>query len=67
MQLTVNDNNYEIAEGAHLDALLAELDLTECRGVAVAVNAVVVPAANWRQHVLHNGDAVLVIQAAQGG
>ncbi len=67
MQLTVNDNAHETADGAHLDALLAELDLAARRGLAVAVNAVVVPAANWRHHALHDGDAILLIQATQGG
>ncbi len=67
MQLTVNDNQHETADGAHLDALLAELDLATRRGLAVAVNAVVVQAANWRRYVLHEGDAILLIQATQGG
>ncbi len=67
MQLTVNDQMQEIADGAHLDLLLHERGLTERRGLAVAVNANLVPAANWQAHVLHDGDVILIIQAAQGG
>ncbi len=67
MQLTVNDNPLETADGTHLAALLHELDLAERRGLAVAVNATLVPAANWGQHVLQDGDAILIIQATQGG
>ena len=67
MHLTVNDKKHETADGAHLDTLLAELDLATRRGLAIAVNGVVVPAANWAQYVLHDADAILVIQATQGG
>ena len=67
MQLTVNDEKREIADGTHLDVLLDELGMAGRRGLAVAVNAVVVPSAKWPQHLLHDGDVILLIQATQGG
>jgi sulfur carrier protein len=37
------------------------------RGVAVALNGVVVPRAAWTQTRLSAGDAVEIVQAKQGG
>jgi sulfur carrier protein len=36
-------------------------------GLAIAVNQSVVPAANWGDSVLQDGDELLLIQATQGG
>ena len=67
MTVRVNDKPRAIANAATLTHLLGELGLTERRGVAVAVNDVVVPRLTWSAHALAEGDRVLVIQATQGG
>lgn len=67
MNVTVNDEARNIPEGASLQTLIAELGLAEKSGLAVAVNAGVVPSARWSEHTLSDGDAVLLIQATQGG
>ncbi|MDQ8184766.1 sulfur carrier protein ThiS [Pelagicoccus sp. SDUM812002] len=67
MTITVNGTPRESTEGIALAALLAELELAATTGVAVAVNQEVVPATQWQQVVLSEGDQVLVIQATQGG
>ncbi|MCC2032828.1 sulfur carrier protein ThiS [Microbacterium allomyrinae] len=36
-------------------------------GIAVAVNAVVIPRPSWRGHELADGDAVEIVSATQGG
>jgi sulfur carrier protein len=49
-------------------ALLDALDVdSEARGVAVAVDAEVVPRAEWETHVVRDGDRVEVLIAVQGG
>lgn len=67
MKLNVNEEAREVPEGSNLQALLTQLGLESKAGLAVAVNLSVVPAAEWATQALSEGDAVLVIQATQGG
>ena len=67
MNVTVNDEVRDITEGASLQTLIAELGLAEKSGLALAVNGGVVPSARWSEHTLCEGDALLLIQATQGG
>ena len=67
MNIRVNDQPRSIALGATLLDLLRELALAERRGVAVAINDMVVPRAGWPTRALAESDRVLVIQATQGG
>jgi sulfur carrier protein len=57
------------ADGADTVADLVErhLQLREPAGVAVAVNATVVPRDRWAAWLLHDGDVVDVVTAVQGG
>lgn len=51
-----------------LPALLARLDVpADGRGVAVAVNGVIVPRAHWSEVRLEPGDEVDVVGAVHGG
>ena len=66
--ITVNGQPSEIAAGTTVKALLATLDVPpEGRGVAVAVDAEVVPRGAWETHVVADGAQVEVVTAVQGG
>ena len=68
MVIVMNGKKLDVSEGATLVALLRENHIAETtQGVAVAVNATVVPRREWSQVHLHDGDAVEVIHAVQGG
>jgi sulfur carrier protein len=67
MKLKVNSNIIELNEEHQLIALLKKLSLLEKNGMAVAVNAEVIPKKSWNQVVLHENDEVIIIEAAQGG
>lgn len=68
MNIMLNGKPVHLHEGATLGALLREHEITEkSDGVAVAVNAAVVPRRQWPEVHLHDGDAVEVIHAVQGG
>ncbi len=67
MTIRVNDKSHTVADAAPLVQLLGVLGVAERRGVAVAVNDEVVPRSRWPNHLLADGDRVLVIQATQGG
>ena len=66
MNVTVNGKPTELERGATVEAVLASLDLPD-RGVAVAVDAEVVPRGEWPAHELNEGARVEVLRAIQGG
>jgi sulfur carrier protein len=58
----------DLAAGLTVDALLDELALPQRdRGVAVAIDAEVVPRAEWPHHEIPDGARVEVLTAVQGG
>ncbi|HTB81982.1 MAG TPA: sulfur carrier protein ThiS [Opitutaceae bacterium] len=63
----VNDRPRSLAASPTLSALVCELGLAERKGVAIALNGVVVPRIEWPVRALAAADRVLVIQATQGG
>jgi sulfur carrier protein len=68
MRVLLNGAETELADGATVESALAELDLPGAgRGVAVAVDAEVVPRGQWPAHELHDGARVEVLRAIQGG
>lgn len=67
MTVHVNDRPRALADGAVLADLLGELGLAERKGVAIAIDDVVVPRSTWPTRPLADGERILVIQATQGG
>jgi sulfur carrier protein len=68
MNLVLNGRPAELPDGATVTDALAELDLPgEGRGIAVAVDAEVVPRGQWPATALHDGAHVEIVQAVQGG
>jgi sulfur carrier protein len=68
MKVVLNGAETELADGATVQAALASLDLPAAgRGVAVAVDAEVVPRGQWPARELHDGARVEILRAIQGG
>jgi sulfur carrier protein len=68
MKVLVNGEERRVHDGATVDALLDLLELAPGRrGVAVAVDAEVVPRSGWRERELTDGAHVEVLTAIQGG
>jgi sulfur carrier protein len=68
MRVVLNGEAAELADGATVQAAIESLDLPAAgRGVAVAVDAEVVPRAEWGKHELQEGARVEVLRAIQGG
>jgi sulfur carrier protein len=67
MKIHVNSNETDLNERDFLFTLLKKLNLEEKRGIAVAVNARVIPRKNWDDFELKENDQVIIIQASQGG
>ncbi len=68
MKVLLNGETAELSEGATVQAALESLDLPGAgRGVAVAVDAEVVPRTQWDATQLHEGARVEILRAIQGG
>ena len=68
MKVTVNGETTELTDGATVQAAVEALELPASgRGVAVAVDAEVVPRGEWETTELDDGARVEVLQAIQGG
>jgi len=68
MDIVLNGKKHAVPDGATLAALLRESKITDTTdGIAVAVNASVVPRRRWEEVHLRAGDTVEVIHAVQGG
>ncbi|MBM7365543.1 sulfur carrier protein ThiS [Gordonia hydrophobica] len=65
MELTVNGNTLTLDEALTVSQLLAHLDLPDC-GVAVAVDGIVRPKAEW-ETVLKPYAEIDILTAVQGG
>jgi sulfur carrier protein len=68
MRVIVNGEATELPDGLTVAAVLERLDVAGgTRGVAVAVDAEVVPRGEWAVRTLENGARVEVLRAIQGG
>ena len=68
MRVLLNGSEAELTDGATVQAAIDALDLPASgRGVAVAVDAEVVPRTEWDNHELTEGARVEVLHAIQGG
>jgi sulfur carrier protein len=68
MKVVLNGSVTDLAEGATVQNAVDALDLPAAgRGVAVAVDAEVVPRTQWQTHELNDGARIEVLRAIQGG
>ena len=68
MNVVLNGEPKQLQDGATIAAALDALDLPGAgRGVAVAVDAEVVPRGQWGNTELHEGARVEILRAIQGG
>ena len=68
MKVVLNGAVTELTAGSTVQAALEALELPASgRGVAVAVDAEVVPRGQWGDHELQEGARVEILRAIQGG
>lgn len=66
-RIQVNGEAHRVGETCSVAELLEQLDIRAQRGVAVALNAAIVPRSEWPTTQLKDGDEIEILQAAQGG
>jgi sulfur carrier protein len=67
MKVLLNGETAELSEDATVATAVEALDLPGGRGLAVAVDAEVVPRGEWDATRLHEGARVEILRAIQGG
>jgi sulfur carrier protein len=68
MRVVLNGAEAELSAGTTVASALESLNLpVAARGVAVAVDAEVVPRGQWAGTELHEGARVEILRAIQGG
>ncbi|WP_411273116.1 sulfur carrier protein ThiS [Daejeonella sp.] len=67
MEITVNQQIYQVTDICSMQHLIAVVLNTPSTGIAVAVNQAIISKANWERHILNPGDQVIIIKATQGG
>jgi sulfur carrier protein len=65
-KVSINGEQREVATGTTIASLISEF-VGGSRGVAVAVNAEIVPRSQWAVTCVGDGDRVELLRAAQGG
>lgn len=67
MEVTINNQNYQLNESCSIEQMLAAVISTEPNGLAIAVNQTIISKSAWDTHLLNPGDQVILIKATQGG
>lgn len=67
MNVVLNGDDAQVDTGATVADVLARLEVSARRGVAVAVEGEVVPRREWDARVLEEGARVEIVNAIQGG
>jgi sulfur carrier protein len=67
IELLVNSESHQYTQEVSLQKLLDDMSLKSQKGIAVAVNEMVIPKQDWENYVLNHQDKIIVIQATQGG
>jgi len=67
MEVTVNQQSHILSETCSVEELVLNVLKRQSKGLAVAVNQMIVPKSNWENQRLNSGDQIVVITATQGG
>lgn len=66
MKVIVNSQVKEF-KGEKASELMISLNLSDTRGIALAINEEIIPKTQWQNHLLRENDKVIIITATQGG
>lgn len=67
MQITFNGDILDIQSNWTISDFIKSQNIQSTKGLALAINEIVIPKSTWQDHTLASGDRILIIQATQGG
>jgi sulfur carrier protein len=65
--IVINDQAYALGNDKTLAMVFESNNIATPKGIAVAVNSVVVPRTKWTDFEIKENDKILIIKATQGG
>ncbi|HGV9229291.1 sulfur carrier protein ThiS [Citrobacter amalonaticus] len=66
MRIQFNDEPMQCVEGLSVHTLLIQLNQLK-PGAALALNQQILPREQWEQHIVQEGDQILLFQVIAGG
>lgn len=66
MKIRINNCETDIVSGTTI-AMIAQMESLPDKGVAIAVNGEIVQRSAWNEHVINNGDDIIILKAFCGG
>ena len=66
MKIRINNGETDIVSGTTI-AMIAQMESLPDKGVAIAVNGEIVQRSAWNEHVINNGDDIIILKAFCGG
>ncbi|MFN8260633.1 MAG: sulfur carrier protein ThiS [Chitinophagales bacterium] len=67
MQITINNQSYTFDEHVSLEQAVAQLQLEDTSGIALALNEDIIPRSQWNDTILSDEDKIIIIGAVAGG
>lgn len=67
MEITINNKTHQFNQSCSIAEMLAVMLPGEAKGIAVAVNQTIITKSDWQEHLLKDGDQIMLIKATQGG
>lgn len=67
MEVAINQQKHIVPENCTIQVLINDVLHQQLRGIAIAIDNVVVPKSKWDGHYLKSGDQIVIIKATQGG
>ncbi len=67
MQLFINNEQEDCSPEITIAQLLEQKEMSHLKGLAVAINDVVLSKSEWHSYRLQHNDHVTIIRASQGG
>jgi sulfur carrier protein len=63
----INGKIFKFHENVTVWDILNNLNLSDNKAIAVAVNMQIISSNKWKEHIISNNDKIIIIQATQGG
>ena len=67
MHIYINNKEKVVDADVTLQNTLENNNIFDFRGIAIAVNDIVIPKREWSNHPIRENDRILIIRATQGG
>jgi sulfur carrier protein len=67
MNVYFNNDLIDLDNNSYLSQIIKQKGLNEKKGIAVAVNNVVIQRSQWTSYLLQENDKILIVTATKGG